>query len=266
MTASRSAARPRPLSKLQLQEDSPDPRAGAVSSWDISTGVDGPGTRFVVFLAGCELRCLYCQNPETWHMRDGTRMPATEVIAEAAKYARFISVSGGGATISGGEPLLQPDFAHELLRGFKGLGLHTALDTSGALGHRASDELLADVDLVLLDIKSWDRETYRRVTGGEVRPTLDFAIRLAELERPTVVRFVLVPGHTDDVANVEGAAEFIGGLPNVLQVDVLPFHRMATPKYDDLGLTYQLADTLPPSPELLHRVREQFRSHGLIAS
>lgn len=119
---------------------------------------------------------------------------------------------------------------------------------------------------MLLDIKSWDRETYRRVTGGEVRPTLDFAIRLAELERPTVIRFVLVPGYTDAVDNVEGAAEFVGGLPNVLRVDVLPFHRMATPKYDDLGLTYPLADTLPPSPELLQRVREQFRSHGVAAS
>lgn len=237
-----------------------------MSSWDISTGVDGPGTRFVVFLAGCELRCLYCQNPETWHMRDGTRMPASEVLAEAAKFARFISVAGGGATISGGEPLLQPESTHELLRGFCGLGLHTALDTSGALGHRASDELLNDVDLVLLDIKSWDRETYRRVTAGEVRPTLDFAVRLAALGRPTVVRFVLVTGYTDAVDNVAGAAEFVGGLPNVVRVDVLPFHRMATPKYAELGLSYPLADTAPPSAELLHRVREQFRSFGVAAS
>jgi pyruvate formate lyase activating enzyme len=265
MTATRSAAR-QPLNSLNRRENSLDPAAGAVSSWDLSTGVDGPGTRFVVFLTGCELRCLYCQNPETWYMRDGRRMSVTDVLDEAAKYTRFITVAGGGATISGGEPLLQPAFTHELLRGFQALGLHTALDTAGALGHRASDGLLADVDLVLLDIKSWDRDTYRRVTGGDVRPTLDFAIRLAELERPTIVRFVLVPGQTDELANVQGTAEFVASLPNVQRVDVLPFHRMAAPKYTDLGLTFPLAETPPPSPELLHRVREQFRLAGVAVS
>lgn len=185
------------------------PSEGSVHSWDLSTGVDGPGTRFVTFLSGCPLTCLYCHNPDTWRMRNGTRTSADDVIAEAAKYVRFIAASGGGATLSGGEPLLQPVFTGELLHRMKHeLGLHTALDTSGFLGVRATDALLRDTDLVLLDIKSWDPDTYKKVTGRPLRPTLDFARRLADLGQEVHVRFVLVPGLTDAPANVEGVAAF----------------------------------------------------------
>ncbi|MGH8880044.1 MAG: radical SAM protein, partial [Stackebrandtia sp.] len=173
-------------------------RVGSVHSWDISTGVDGPGTRFVVFTSGCPLRCLYCQNPDTWRMRDGRPTSVDELITEIAKYRRFIEIAGGGVTVSGGEPLLQPDFVAELLHRVKQLGLRTALDTSGYLGARASDALLADTDLVLLDIKSWDPRTYAAVTGGaDVAPTIAFRGRLAALERLTWIRFVLVPGLND---------------------------------------------------------------------
>nr|WP_055509265.1 pyruvate formate-lyase-activating protein [Nonomuraea pusilla] len=237
--------------------------SGVISSWDLSIGVDGPGTRFVVFTGGCPLRCLYCQNPETWRMRDGRRVTVDEVMAEAAKYRRFIEVAGGGVTISGGEPLLQPAFTGELLRRCRALGLHTALDTSGLLGARAGDALLADTDLVLLDVKSWDPATYRRVTGGPVEPTLRFARRLAELGRPTWVRFVLVPGLTDDPGNVEGLARFVAGLGNVERVDVLPFHRLATAKYERLGLRFPLDGVEPPDQALLDRVHAQFRAHGV---
>ncbi|MFB4294681.1 pyruvate formate-lyase-activating protein [Nonomuraea sp. ATR24] len=198
---------------------------GSVSSWDLSVGVDGPGTRFVVFTAGCPLRCQYCQNPETWRMRDGRQVTVNELMDEIGKYGRFISVAGGGVTVSGGEPLLQPGFTAELLSRCHAGGLHTALDTSGLLGVRATDSMLADTDLVLLDIKSYDPATYRRVTGGPVAPTLRFAHRLAELGRPTWIRFVLVPGLTDAPENVDGLARFVAGLGNVERVDVLPFHR-----------------------------------------
>ncbi|MDA0633570.1 pyruvate formate-lyase-activating protein [Nonomuraea sp. MCN248] len=238
---------------------------GTISSWDLSTGVDGPGTRFVVFTCGCPLRCLYCQNPETWRMRDGRRVTADEVMAEIAKYRRFIEVAGGGVTISGGEPLLQPRFTGELLARCHEAGLHTALDTSGLLGHRADDALLADTDLVLLDIKSSLPATYRKVTGGPLEPTLRFARRLADLGRPVWVRFVLVPGLTDAPENVDGLARFVAGLGNVERVDVLPFHRMATEKYQRLGLDFPLARTPAPGPELLDRVHGQFREHGLVS-
>ncbi|MFI9811267.1 pyruvate formate-lyase-activating protein [Saccharothrix variisporea] len=238
---------------------------GSVLSWDIATAVDGPGTRFVVFTAGCPLRCLYCQNPESWHERDGRRTEVADVLAELRPYQRFIEVAGGGVTVSGGEPLLQPGFVGELLHEVKGLGLHTALDTSGHLGARASDALLADTDLVLLDIKSWDRALHRRLTGGDVGPTLDFALRLADLGKPIWVRFVLVPGSTDDPANVEGVAAFAAGLGTVERVDVLPFHKLGAPKYAALGIPFPLADTPTPDPALVDAVRARFAAHGLRA-
>src|ERR1044071_6336956 len=192
-----------------------EPVTGRIHSWDLSTAVDGPGTRFVLFLSGCPLRCLYCHNPDTWHMRDGHRMTVDEVMAEVTKYRRFIEVAGGGLTISGGEPLLQPDFTAEIFHRAKQLGLHTALDTSGFLGARASDALLADTDLVLLDIKSWNPATYRRLTGVDLAPTLAFARRLSDMVKPMWIRFVLVPGLTDHEEDIENLATFVADLATV---------------------------------------------------
>ncbi|MFI7705622.1 pyruvate formate-lyase-activating protein [Nonomuraea sp. NPDC049480] len=242
------------------------PGTGVISSWDLSIGVDGPGTRFVLFTSGCSLRCLYCQNPETWRMRDGRQVTTDEVMAEIDKYRRFISVAGGGVTLSGGEPLLQPRFTADLLRHCHDSGLHTALDTSGLLGANATDAMLTDTDLVLLDIKSFDPATYRHVTGGPLQPTLRFARRLADLGQPAWIRFVLVPGLTDDPRNVDGLARFVSGLHNVERVDVLPFHRMAAAKYRRLGIRFPLADVAPPDHALLSRVHAQFRAHGVITA
>ncbi|MET7401965.1 pyruvate formate-lyase-activating protein [Dactylosporangium sp. NPDC005572] len=239
---------------------------GRLHSWDISTGVDGPGTRFVAFLAGCPLRCLYCQNPDTWHMRDGTGTTAGAVLRQAEQFAAFVHVAGGGMTVSGGEPLLQPRFVEALFTGARGLGLHTALDTAGGLGARACDALLDVTDLVLLDIKAWDPARYRRLTGGEVAPTLAFARRLAARGTPIWVRYVLVPGLTDDPSEVDGVARFAASLGVVERVDVLPFHRLGAPKYERLGIPFPLRGTPPPDTALVDRVREQFRSAGLAAS
>ncbi|HLL65916.1 MAG TPA: pyruvate formate-lyase-activating protein [Micromonosporaceae bacterium] len=241
-----------------------NPLTGAVHSFDLSTGVDGPGTRFVAFLAGCPLRCRYCHSPDTWYRRSGRQMTVDELMAEIDKYRRFITVAGGGVTLSGGEPLQQPVFTGEVLRRCKAAGLHTALDTSGFLGDRASDDLLDHTDLVLLDVKSWDPATYRHVTRtGEVAPTLRFARRLARRGTPLWIRFVLVPGLTDDPANVEGVASFAATLGTVQRVEVLPFHRLGANKYQELGLPFPLADTAPPTPALLDRVRGQFRAQAL---
>jgi pyruvate formate lyase activating enzyme len=239
------------------------PAKGRLHSWDISTGVDGPGTRFVAFLAGCPLRCLYCQNPDTWHMRDGTATTAAAVLRRVESFVAFVRTAGGGLTVSGGEPLLQPAFTRALLTGAKELGLHTALDTSGALGARAGDDLLDVTDLVLLDIKSWDPARYRRLTGGEIGPTLDFARRLATRGTPVWLRYVLVPGLTDDPADVDGVARFAAGLGNVERVDVLPFHRLGAAKYDRLGIPFALRDTAPPDPDLIERTRDRFITAGL---
>ncbi|MFJ5260093.1 pyruvate formate-lyase-activating protein [Streptomyces sp. NPDC088387] len=238
---------------------------GRIHSWDLSTGVDGPGTRFVLFVSGCPLRCLYCANPDTWHMRDGKEATVDEVMAEIEKYRAFITAAGGGVTVTGGEPLLQPAFTGEILRRCKEAGLHTALDSSGFLGARASDELLADTDLVLLDIKSFDVPTYRRLTGGDLRPTLNFATRLGRLGIPMWIRYVLVPGWTDNPDAVEGLAHFVAGLDSVDRVDVLPFHRLGAAKYEALGLPFPLRDTPGPAQDSVQQVRERFRVHGVVA-
>ncbi|MCX4555560.1 pyruvate formate-lyase-activating protein [Streptomyces umbrinus] len=237
---------------------------GRIHSWDLSTGVDGPGTRFVLFVNGCPLRCLYCANPDTWHMRDGREATVDEVMAEIEKYRGFITTAGGGVTITGGEPLLQPAFTASVLRRCKEAGLHTAVDTSGFLGARATDELLADTDLVLLDIKAFEIARYRKLTGGELAPTLSFATRLDRLGIPVWIRYVLVPGWTDDPAAVDGLARFVAGLGNVDRVDVLPFHKLGASKYEALDIPFPLRDNPVPEPALTERVREQFRERGLV--
>ena len=239
--------------------------SGSVHSFDVSTGVDGPGTRFVAFLAGCPLRCLYCHSPDTWYRRSGRTMSVDMLMTEVWRYERFIKVAGGGVTLSGGEPLQQPAFTTAVLRRCKDLGLHTALDTSGFLGERADGALLDATDLVLLDIKSSDPDTYRRVTRtGQLAPTVRFAHRLADRGTPIWIRFVLVPGLTDDSANVAGIADIVAGLETVERVEVLPFHRLGAAKYAALGIDFPLADTAPPDADLIDRVREQFRHRGLI--
>ncbi|MFB8760652.1 pyruvate formate-lyase-activating protein [Streptomyces nigra] len=238
---------------------------GRIHSWDLSTGVDGPGTRFVLFTSGCPLRCLYCANPDTWRMRDGRATSVDKVMAAIDTYRDFLVTAGGGVTLTGGEPLLQPAFTGAVLRRCKEAGLHTALDTSGFLGARACDAFLADTDLVLLDIKSFDVATYRKLTGGALAPTLKFATRLDRLGKRVWIRYVLVPGWTDDEDAVDGLAGFLAGLDCVERVDILPFHKLGAAKYDALSIPFPLRDTPVPDRTLVERVRGQFRRHGLMA-
>jgi pyruvate formate lyase activating enzyme len=235
-------------------------------SWDLSTAVDGPGTRFVVFLSGCLMRCLYCANPDTWDRKGGTETTVEEVLQRIRRFSGALRVTGGGVTISGGEPLLQPAFTRALLAECREMGLHTALDTSGLLGQNADDAMLDDIDLVLLDIKSFEPDLYRRLTAQRLGPTLKFARRLAEARRPTWVRFVLVPGVTDDPANVEGLADFVAGLGNVERVDVLGYHRMGLQKYRELGLAYPLDGVPAPTAEQLAEARRPFAERGLVVT
>lgn len=237
---------------------------GSVHSWELVTAVDGPGTRLTVFLAGCPLRCLYCHNPDTYFTNKGEPVLLADLLKRLRRYRGVFRATGGGLTLSGGEPLFQPAFAGRVLRAAKEMGVHTALDTSGFLGRNASDELLDDVDLVLLDIKSGDPETYTRTTGRELQPTLDFSRRLAERGNRMWIRFVLVPGLTDSVENVERIAAHVATLGEAVErVEVLPFHQMGRDKWDSLGLDYELKDTDPPSPDLIGRVKSQFEAHGL---
>ncbi len=236
---------------------------GYIHSYEMGSAVDGPGIRAVVFLSGCLLRCQYCHNPDTWHKMHGTPTTAAELVAELKKYERPLKLSKGGVTLSGGEPLVQHRFAKRILRRCKELGLHTALDTCGRLGEKLSDDELLDVDLNLLDIKSGDEETYFRVTHQPLKPTLEYVKRLSALKRPTWVRFVLVPSLTDAWDNVERVADIAASISNLERVEVLRFHQMGKPKWDNLGIKYLLEGIGPPDDELTERVRSQFRSRGL---
>ena len=241
-------------------------RAGAlatVHSWELVTAVDGPGTRLTIFFSGCPLRCLYCHNPDTQRARDGQEITLDELLAKVRRYRSVFRVSGGGITLSGGEVLQQWRFAARLLHEAKRLGVHTAIDTSGFLGRNVTDEMLDDIDLVLLDVKAGDEETYERTTGRRLQPTIDFGDRLAERGTEIWGRFVLVPGLTDAWENVERVAGIMARWGSLTRVEVLPFHQMGRDKWDALGREYELEDTEPPSLELLERVRAQFRDRGL---
>jgi pyruvate formate lyase activating enzyme len=235
---------------------------GWVHSYETGSTVDGPGVRITLFMSGCLLRCQFCHNPDTWHLKDGTRVELAQAIRRLGDFAPMLRAMGGGLTISGGEPLVQPGFTRGMFAAAKEMGLHTALDTSGYLGARADDAYLANVDLVLLDIKSGDPAIYKRATGVELAPTLAFAERLQKMGKPVWVRFVMVPGLTDQPENVEKIARFVAPMKNVEWVEVLPFHQMGEFKWKTMGMEYPLADTPTPTAEQVSAVHEIFRSAG----
>jgi pyruvate formate lyase activating enzyme len=236
---------------------------GFLHSFTTGSAVDGPGVRVVAWTAGCMFRCLYCHNPDTWTMSNGIPVGIGQAVEELRKYRQGLRVMAGGFTLSGGEPLMQHRFAVKLFAAAHGMGIHTALDTNGYFGHRLDDDDLELIDLVLLDLKAWDGDRHRRLTGMEVGPTLSFARRLAARQRPIWLRFVLVPGYTDDLADVSRIATFAAGLGVVERVDVLPFHQMGRYKWARLGLEYALQTVEPPSPDRVDRTCEVFRQAGL---
>ena len=235
---------------------------GYAHSYETSSRYDGPGLRVVLFVSGCLLRCQYCHNPDTWHLKDGTYVSTQQVLDRLAGFAPALRALDGGLTISGGEPMVQLAFTRRILAGAKEMGLHTAIETSGYLGDRVDDKYLACLDLVLLDIKSSNSETYRSVTGRELAPTLRFAERLATIGKPAWVRFTLVPGFTDDPANVDGIARFVAPMKNVEWVEVQPFHQLGAFKWKAMKLDYKCASTPTATSELVNRVIGQFHAAG----
>ncbi len=235
---------------------------GYVHSYETSSRYDGPGLRVVLFLSGCLLRCTYCHNPDTWHLKDGTYVSSRQVLDRLAGFAPALRSLDGGLTISGGEPMVQMAFTREILAGAKAMGLHTAIETSGYLGDRVDDEFLSCLDMVLLDIKSSHPETYKTVTGRDLAPTLRFAERLSKIDKRVWVRFTLVPGHTDDPDNVEGIARFVAPMKNVEWLEVQPFHQLGAFKWKAMGLLYEHEQTPRPDSDLINRVLTQFRAAG----
>ncbi len=237
---------------------------GFVHSFTTGSAVDGPGIRIVAWLTGCQFKCIYCHNPDTWKMTNGMPVKLARAVEVLRQYRHGLGLMNGGLTISGGEPLLQHRFVLKVFAEAKRLGIHTALDTNGYLGERLSDQDLKSVDLVLLDLKAISGELHRRVTGMDNEPVLKFARRLASLNRPVWIRFVLIPGWTDDLAEVDGLTAFVAQLGNVSRVDVLPFHQLGHFKWEKLGMDYSLRNTEPPTQRQTEEVITRFRAAGLI--
>jgi len=239
------------------------PITGRIHSIETCGTVDGPGIRFVIFTQGCPLRCLYCHNPDCRDPEAGQLVTVESLIAEVQRYKNYLRA--GGVTVTGGEPLMQATFVAEIFRRCHELDLHTALDTSGYAPLTVAKPVLDHTDLVLLDIKSYLPELYRKVTGVSLQPTLDLARYLDQIHKPTWIRFVLVPGLTDPEENIKGLAEFVATLSNVERVEVLPFHKMGEYKWQQLGLPYTLSDVQPPTPEQVNHALQIFRDRGLVA-
>ena len=219
---------------------------GYIHSIESFGTVDGPGIRFVVFMQGCPMRCLYCHNPDTWEVGKGNTMTDDEILESYKKNISFYS--RGGLTVTGGEPLLQIDFLIELFSKAKAEGIHTCIDTSGITYSESNtaytaklDELMKYTDLVMLDIKHIDNEKHRELTSRDNSGILAFAKYLEERSIPIWIRHVVVEGYTDDPIYLRKLGRFIGALRNLKALDVLPYHSMGAAKYEALGIPYPLA-------------------------
>ena len=230
--------------------------SGYVHSFFTSAAADGPGVRFAVFLSGCPFRCKYCHNPDTWELKQGKLTSSDSILNEIKKYAIFLRTAGG-LTITGGEPLQQPDFTYEIFsRAKQDFALHTALDTQGFLARNLPDSYFEPIDLVLLDIKEMNPERHKSLTGQDVTPTLDFAKRLQKMNKKVWLRYVLVPGLTDFQEDIDALAKFIEPLENIERVDVLPFHNMALHKWEKLEFPYELKNQRVPTQEETKKVQD----------
>lgn len=239
-----------------LPEKTGIPR-GRIHSIQSLGAVDGPGLRSVVFLQGCPLRCVYCHNPDTWERGDGTEQTPEEVLGKILRFRPYwgkhhapgMDYEGGGVTVSGGEPLLQPEFVENLFSLLHENGIHTALDTSGAGNMEQAEKVLRETDLVLLDLKFLSEDEYRKYCRGSLKQTTEF-LKLTEAENvPVRIRHVAVPGMTAEPEYMKKIRRFSETFSNVQQVEFLPFHNMCLEKYERLGIPFPLKDTRVMGPE-----------------
>jgi pyruvate formate lyase activating enzyme len=234
---------------------------GRIHSIETFGAVDGPGLRYVVFAQGCNLRCQFCHNPDTWKLANGKEMTVQEIIDDLLDYLPFFQASGGGITVSGGEPLLQIDFLIALFKECKKHGIHTTIDSSGGPFNRRPkfmekmQELLQYTDLILLDIKHIDSEKHKIITGLPNEHILDFARYLSDQNVPVWIRHVLVPTLSDFDEDLIRLAIFLNTLTNIQKIEVLPYHKLGVYKWENLGLAYKLINVDPPSAERVENAK-----------
>ena len=230
---------------------------GRVHSIETCGTVDGPGIRFIIFLQGCQMRCKYCHNRDTWDTEGGKLMTVDELVADLVQYRNYMDASGGGVTISGGEAMLQPEFVKAIFNACKLEGIHTCLDTNGFV-RRLDEKAKAAVDvtdLVLLDIKQMDNEKHIDLTHVSNRYTLDFAKYLAEKNQPVYLRYVVLPGYTDSLDDVEALGKFIEPMKNIEKIELLPYHELGKHKWTEMGEIYPLEGVKAPSHETMEAVK-----------
>ena len=231
---------------------------GRVHSMDSFGTVDGPGIRYVVFMQGCLMRCRYCHNRDTWDLRDnGELMSYQEVLDKILKVRTFLS---GGVTVTGGEPLLQPEFVADLFAACQEEGIHTCLDTNGFAKKITPDveRVLQHTDMVMLDIKHMDEALHKKLTYVTSDYTKAFALYLQEINKPTWVRYVVVDGYTVKPEYARLLAEFVEPMNNVEKVEILPYHNLGVHKWDLLNDTYELQTVTPPTTEQLKLIQDEF--------
>jgi len=235
---------------------------GIIHSFESFGAADGPGVRFVVFLKGCNMRCKYCHNPDSWSEKGGQESDADEVMKKVSRYKSYWGEEGG-ITVSGGEPLIQIDFVTELFKKAKLEGINTAIDTSGEPFTMKEpfiskfDELMKYTDLVLLDIKEIDDIKHRELTGKTNENILLLAEYLSKIQKPVWIRHVLVPENTDFDEDLDKLGEFISKLSNVKKVEVLPYHTLGVFKWENLGMKYRLEGIGTPTSERITNARKR---------
>jgi len=223
--------------------------------------LDGPGIRYVLFLQGCPLRCVYCHNPDSWCVQGGQEIGSADVVRDILRYKSFLKK--GGVTLSGGEPLMQPEFAAAIIEGCIDNGIHTAIDTSGGVSLLLCRKPVELADLLLLDIKAADDQLYRRITGHSIDNPLDILAERERMGKPVWIRHVLVPGLTLDDSQLNKLGKLLQHYSCIERVELLPFHKMGEYKWEQLGEKYTLSQTQPPKPEEVEQAREILRRFGL---
>lgn len=236
---------------------------GIIHSTETFGTVDGPGIRYIVFMQGCPLKCKYCHNRDTWNIKLGKECTIEELINDMKRYQNYYKFSGGGLTISGGEPTLQTEFVTELLKTAKSEGFHTCLDTSGFVDIEKIIPMLEYTDLVLLDIKHIDEKKCIELTGQSNKKALLLAQYLSDKNIPTWIRQVLVPGITDDEDDLNKLGMFLSQLKNVEFVEVLPYHTMGIHKWENMGVEYELKGISDATWKETNRAVKILKKYGL---
>ncbi len=239
-------------------------KTGRIHSIETLGALDGPGLRFVVFFAGCPIRCRYCHNPDTWEMSAGKEVTADEIVEKAKRYKPYFK-NGGGITLSGGEPMLQPEFALEIMEKCRDAGISACIDTSGSVLNDRVKAALRCAELVLLDVKHTDPRIYHELTGGNLEDNRAFLDYCRAENIPLWIRQVIVPGWNSEPEDIDSLLDYIKGA-NVQKIELLPYHTLGKHKWETLGIPYRLEGVEPPSPELMDRLRRRLAERQVLRS